>query len=115
MKIGILGTGNLAAYLVQGAQQGGHQFVLSPRGAAKAADLAARFGCTVAASNQAVVDACDHILVCLPAAEGLAVLRGLTFRAGQEVRPRSTASPSDRKSTRLNSSHRMPSRMPSSA
>ena len=85
MNIGILGVGNLAAYLVQGAQQGGHQFVLSPRGVAKAADLAARFGCTVAASNQALVDACDRILVCLPAAEGLAILRGLSFRAGQEV------------------------------
>jgi pyrroline-5-carboxylate reductase len=85
VKIGILGVGHLAAYLVQGAQGAGHEFVLSPRGAAKAADLAARHGCTVAASNQAVVEACDHILVCLPAAEGLAVLRGLTFRAGQEL------------------------------
>lgn len=85
MKVGILGVGNLAAYLVQGAQRGGHEFVLSPRGAAKAADLAQRFGCAVAASNQALVDACDHVLVCLPAAEGLAVLRGLRFRAGQSV------------------------------
>jgi pyrroline-5-carboxylate reductase len=84
-QIGILGVGNLAAYLVQGAQKGGHQFVLSPRGAAKAADLAARFGCTVATSNQALVDTCDHILVCLPAAEGLAILHSLSFRAGQEV------------------------------
>lgn len=85
MKIGILGIGHLAAYLVQGAQGAGHDFVLSPRSAGKAADLAARYGCSIAASNQAVVDACDHILVCLPAAEGLAVLRGLTFRAGQEL------------------------------
>lgn len=85
MRVGILGTGNLAAYLVQGAQKGGHHFVLSPRGAAKAADLAARFGCTVAPDNQAVVDACDHILVCLPAAEGLTLLHGLRFRPGQEV------------------------------
>ena len=85
MKIGILGVGNLAAYLVQGAQTGGHRFLLSPRGADRAADLAARYGCAVAQSNQALVDACDHILVCLPAAEGVAILRGLTFRNGQKV------------------------------
>lgn len=85
MKIGLLGVGHLAAYLVQGAQKGGHQFLLSPRSADKAAELAARFGCAVADSNQAVVDACDLILVCLPAAQGLDILKGLTFRAGQSV------------------------------
>lgn len=85
MKIGLLGVGHLAAYLVQGAQKGGHQFLLSPRGAAKAADLAARYGCEVAPSNQAVVEASDHVLVCLPAAEGLPILRGLTFRPGQSI------------------------------
>lgn len=85
MKIGILGIGNLAAYLVQGAQKAGHQFVLSPRGAMKAAQLAERYGCEVAASNQALVAACDHVLVCLPAAEGLTILQGLTFGAGQSV------------------------------
>ena len=85
MKIGLLGIGHLAGYLVHGAQGAGHEFVLSPRNADKAAELAARFGCTVADSNQALVDACDHILVCLPAAKGLEILRGLTFRPGQEV------------------------------
>ena len=85
LKIGILGVGSLAAYLVQGAQTGGHRFVLSPRGAQTAATLAARYGCEVAISNQALVDTCEMILVCLPAAEGLAILRGLTFRAGQAV------------------------------
>jgi len=85
VKIGILGVGNLAAYLVRGAQGAGHEFVLSPRGAGRAAALAAEYGCVVAESNQAVVDQCDHILVCLPAAEGMAILRGLRFRAGQSV------------------------------
>ncbi|NEY89798.1 pyrroline-5-carboxylate reductase dimerization domain-containing protein [Tabrizicola oligotrophica] len=85
MKIGLLGIGHLAAYLVQGAQGAGHEFLLSPRNPGKAAELARRYGCEVAASNQAVVDACDHILVCLPAAQGLEILAGLTFRAGQEV------------------------------
>ncbi|MFN7225042.1 MAG: pyrroline-5-carboxylate reductase dimerization domain-containing protein [Paracoccaceae bacterium] len=85
MKVGILGVGNLASYLVQGAQKGGHAFVLSPRGVEKAMELSARFGCEVAESNQALVDACDHILVCLPAAEGEVILRGLVFRKGQVV------------------------------
>lgn len=85
MKIGILGVGSLAGFLVQGAQGKGHRFVLSPCSADKAADLAARYGCAVADSNQAVVDTCDLILVCLPAADGVAVLRGLTFRQGQSV------------------------------
>lgn len=85
MKVGILGVGNLTAYLAQGVQGAGHDVVLSPRNAEKAAALAARFGCRVVASNQAVVDACDHILVCLPAAKGLDILRGLTFRPGQQV------------------------------
>ncbi len=85
MRIGILGVGNLASYLVRGAQGGGHTFVLSPRGEERAADLAAQFSCEVAASNQAVAESCDHVLVCLPAAEGMAILRGMTFRAGQSV------------------------------
>ncbi|MFC3183029.1 pyrroline-5-carboxylate reductase dimerization domain-containing protein [Cypionkella sinensis] len=83
MKIGILGVGHLAEYLVRGAA--GVEFVLSPGSGGKADRLAARFGCTVAGSNQAVVDQCDMVLVCLPAATGLAVLQGLQFHAGQSV------------------------------
>lgn len=85
MKVGILGVGNLAAYLVQGAQKGGHDFLLSPRGAEKAADLAARYGCDIAQSNQALVDASPFILVALPAADGIDILRALTFHKGQHV------------------------------
>ncbi|MBC7739528.1 MAG: NAD(P)-binding domain-containing protein [Candidatus Saccharibacteria bacterium] len=85
MKIGVLGVGNLATYLVQGAQTAGHQFLLSPRGAKNASDLAKRFGCQVATSNQSLVDQSELILVCLPANAGLAILRGLTFRSGQTV------------------------------
>ena len=85
MTIGILGAGHLAGFVVQGAKGAGHSFVLSPRNAENAADLAHRFGCTVAASNQAVVNACDMVLVCLPARQGLDILRGLTFRPGQAL------------------------------
>ena len=79
MRIGVLGVGSLAEYLIRGAK--GVEFVLSPR----SADRVARLGCEVAATNQAVVDACDAVLVCLPAATGLQVLQGLQFRAGQTV------------------------------
>ncbi|OYU41153.1 MAG: hypothetical protein CFE33_03585 [Pseudorhodobacter sp. PARRP1] len=83
MKIGILGVGHLAQYLVQGAH--GVEFVLSPGSGGKAERLAARFGCVVARSNQAVVDQCALVLVCLPAATGPSVLAGLQFRDGQSV------------------------------
>ncbi len=83
MKIGVLGVGHLAEYLVQGAQ--GVEFVLSPRSGDKAARLAETYRCTVAESNQAMVDQCERVLVCLPAATGLAVLAGLQFREGQSV------------------------------
>ena len=83
MKIGILGVGHLAEYLVRGAQ--GVEFVLSPRSADKSARLTETYRCAVAQSNQAVVDQCEMVLVCLPAASGLAVLEGLQFRDGQSV------------------------------
>ncbi|GLS85778.1 pyrroline-5-carboxylate reductase [Cypionkella aquatica] len=88
MKIGLLGVGHLAEYLVQGASRADPaavEFVLSPRSGAKAARLAETYRCAVAESNQAVVDQCDLVLVCLPAAEGLSVLQGLRFRDGQSV------------------------------
>ncbi|MEO5613330.1 MAG: pyrroline-5-carboxylate reductase dimerization domain-containing protein [Cypionkella sp.] len=88
MKIGILGVGHLAEYLVQGARRAesaGAEFVLSPRSGDKAARLAATYRCAVAESNQALVDQCEMVLVCLPAATGLAVLEGLQFRDGQSV------------------------------
>lgn len=84
-RLGILGTGELAGFLVRGLHGAGHQIILSPRNAEKAREIAAKFGTTVAADNQEVIDASDAVIVCLPAATGLAVLRGLRFRAGQHV------------------------------
>lgn len=84
MRIGILGTGHLAEFLIRGAA-GRYSFTVSPRSAARAETLAASHGVAVAVDNQSVVDACDLIVVCLPAAEGLGILRGLRFRAGQSV------------------------------
>ena len=85
IQIGVLGVGSLAEYLIRGAQGAPYQFVVSPRGAERAKNLAEKYGVKVAASNQAVVDETDMVLVCLPAADGLEILRGLAFRRGQSV------------------------------
>ena len=85
--VGILGIGHLAGFIIEGAARAGvkNPFVLSPRSHLRATELAARYGATVAPDNQAVVDACDMLLVCLPAAQGAEVLAGLKFRSGQSV------------------------------
>lgn len=80
MTIGILGAGSLAGFVIAGA---GGDFLISPRG--QSARLSQRPGVRVAPSNQAVVDACERVLVCLPARTGPDILRGLTFRPGQSV------------------------------
>ncbi|MGB8814283.1 MAG: pyrroline-5-carboxylate reductase dimerization domain-containing protein [Paracoccaceae bacterium] len=82
--IGILGVGQLAEFLIRGASDH-YRFVLSPRNPSRSAVLAAEFGATIAPTNQALVDHCDQILVCLPAAQGLRVLQSLHFRTGQSV------------------------------
>ena len=85
--IGILGVGHLAGFLLEGLRRGGTQdrVVLSPRGKVKAAALAEKFAAEIAPDNQAVVDACDLVLVSLPATKGRDILSHLKFRAGQTV------------------------------
>jgi pyrroline-5-carboxylate reductase len=86
-KIGILGVGQLAEFIIEGIMRKSTdvEFVLSPRSAQRAQKLAENYSASVAVSNQAVVDSCEMILVCLPAAEGATILEGLTFRFGQSV------------------------------
>lgn len=92
MKIGVLGVGALAEYLIRGVLSdaagdwhlgggNGVEFLLSPR----SEERVARLGLPVAGSNQEVVDGCDAVLVCLPASAGIGVLKGLRFRAEQTV------------------------------
>ncbi len=87
--VGIIGTGSLARFLVEGhefAHPGsGRHFVLSPRGAAVASDIADRFGSDIAASNQAVVDGCSLVIVAVLPQQAADVLAELRFRAGQTV------------------------------
>jgi pyrroline-5-carboxylate reductase len=64
---------------------GGHA-ILSPRGAELAADLARRLpGVTVAASNQAVVDGSDLVVLAVRPQVAEEVVRALQFRPGQRV------------------------------
>jgi pyrroline-5-carboxylate reductase len=83
MRLGFVGTGSIAAAMVEGLGGGA---VLSPRGAAVAAELAARFpGVTVADSNQAVVDHCDMVVLSVRPQVAEEVVRALRFREGQKV------------------------------
>ena len=86
---GVLGVGSIAAAIVTGLSDRPDdppRVVLSPRNAARAAELAARFeGVEVAADNQAVVDAADVVLVCLRPGDAATALADLTFRPGQAV------------------------------
>jgi pyrroline-5-carboxylate reductase len=83
VRLGFIGTGTIAAAMVEGL---GGNAVLSPRGAVLAAGLARRFpGVTVAASNQAVVDQCDLVVLAVRPQVVEEVVRGLRFRPGQKV------------------------------
>ncbi len=91
ITVGIIGTGRLAGYIVEGARGGATRngrdfdFLLSPRNAEKAADLAARFGARLAADNQAVVDGADLVLLAVRPPQAEEGLKALRFRAGQIV------------------------------
>jgi pyrroline-5-carboxylate reductase len=86
-SLGFIGTGNLAAFFVEGLGRAGSPYAItvSPRNAAKAADLRARFGVAVAPDNRAVVDSCDLVVVSLLPQQARAVLAPLKFRKGQTV------------------------------
>ena len=84
MTLGFIGTGAIAAAMVEGLAP--DRILLSPRGASVAADLAARFaGVTIAASNQAVVDGSDLVVLSVRPQVAEAVIRALRFRPGQKV------------------------------
>ena len=86
-RVGILGVGHLAGYLVEGLARARPELevVLSPRNVDRAAQLAAQYGATVAANNQAVCDAADVVLVTTRPGDVEGVCQALTFRASQTV------------------------------
>jgi len=61
------------------------EIILSPRNAAKAAELASRFGARVARRNQEVADSADVVLLTTRPAQAIAALGEITLRAGQLI------------------------------
>lgn len=88
MRLGFVGCGTIAAAIVTGLNSSGHgeAIVVSPRNAEVAAGLARRFpNVTVAATNQAVLDACDVAVLAVRPQILAAVLPQLRFRPDHEV------------------------------
>lgn len=87
IRAGIIGTGHLAGFLVEGCNRTGapYRFAVSPRSAAKATELRQRFGVEIAASNQDVIDRADFVIACIRPKDAKAVLEPLTFRSDQTV------------------------------
>jgi pyrroline-5-carboxylate reductase len=89
MRIGFIGTGTITSAIVSGLNSVGSTtftFLLSPRNAGVAASLASAFdNVTVAASNQAVLDGCDTIMLAVRPQVAVDVLESLRFRPDHHV------------------------------
>jgi pyrroline-5-carboxylate reductase len=87
VQLGFLGTGHIASALVEGlaaTNPGDERVVVSPRGAAHAARLAATFRhVRVARNNQAVVNGSDVVFLCVRPPVARQVLTELRFEARQ--------------------------------
>jgi len=84
-RVGIIGVGHLADYTVRGLRHGGwtHPIFLSPRGKEVGARLARDCDCDVLESNQAVVDACDVVILAPRPPQAIEALVGVTLRDDQ--------------------------------
>jgi pyrroline-5-carboxylate reductase len=85
MKIGIIGTGTIAAAVVKGVAEDGHTITVSERNAATAARLSKTFSAVSVAPNQAVLDRSDVVFIGLMAEAAPEVLGKLSFRAEHRV------------------------------
>lgn len=85
MRIGIIGTGTIAAAVVEGMAGDGHRIIVSERSRSRAQDLAARFDEVTIADNQSVLDSSDVVFLGLMADAAPDILSGLRFRDGQRV------------------------------
>jgi pyrroline-5-carboxylate reductase len=86
-RIGIIGVGHLASYLVEGLRRASHNIgiILSPRNAERATSLAKKFKATVAKDNQAVADTTDIIMLTTRPEDTVTVSENIAFRSGQTV------------------------------
>ena len=80
-KIGIIGTGQLAEYIITGIYKidAPYKFVVSPRSKSVALNLKDKFKVEIAENNQDVIEKCENILICLPAKNSLKELATLSF------------------------------------
>lgn len=85
MRLGFLGTGEIAAAMVRGLRGQGHSILVSPRNAKVAATLAAEVAGVTIAPNEQVVAGSDVVFLCLMARAVEDALPSLPFRAGQSV------------------------------
>ena len=89
MRLGFVGTGAITSAIVAGLNAAGigrDTILVSPRNAETAAALAARFSSvTVAASNQAVLDGSDVVMLAVRPQVATEVLSELKFRADHHV------------------------------
>ena len=89
MRLGFVGTGAITSAIVTGlnaAGAGDDTILVSPRNAENAAALAARFrSVTIAASNQAVLDGSDVVMLAVRPQVADEVLSALAFRRDHHV------------------------------
>ncbi|HEV8392064.1 MAG TPA: pyrroline-5-carboxylate reductase [Dongiaceae bacterium] len=89
MKLGFVGTGAITAAIVTGLNASGageDSILVSPRNAGVAAALAARFpNVIIAASNQAVLDGSEIVMLAVRPQVAVEVLSELKFRADHHV------------------------------
>lgn len=85
--VGFIGTGHLAAFLVEGLDRAGRpcDIVLSPRGRETAARLARDFGAAVAHSNEAIAERADIVIASVLPDQAEEALAPIGFRADQLV------------------------------
>lgn len=84
MKIGFLGTGTIAAAIVEGIVNDGHEIWVSERNRQISADLQSRLPIHVA-DNQTVLDNSDTIIISLMADVASDLLPTLTFKSNQII------------------------------
>jgi len=87
MRIGFIGVGDMATYMIEGLARGwdSTDILLSPRNAERAADLARRYPCRVAADNAKVVAGSDIVVLAVRPADVAAAIAELPWRQGQTL------------------------------
>lgn len=85
MRVGFIGTGEIAAAMVEGLSGRGHELIISERNAEITAGLAGRFSDVQVKSNAEVVAGSDVVFLCLMAGVARDVLGALPWRSDQAV------------------------------